>query len=161
MKDCFPYRQGVLAPLPFFGCRSAAETTPPKPKNWLSPKLYSHPATALRNRVSSLFSFVSIFIFVLSSVCSYLRVSEKGREKEPPFSSPAIKRQEKEKKHETHKEWFRRGTLSRSKPVRRPCSSSHQIQGSPEPSPPKNLFQMTSPACHSASRLKERLCKSS
>ena len=69
---------------------------PPKPKNWLSPKLYSHPATALRNRVSSLFSFVSIFIFVLSSVCSYLRVSEKG-EKEPPFSSPAIKRQEKKK----------------------------------------------------------------
>ena len=161
MKDSFPDRQGVLAPLPFFGRRSAAETTPLKPKNWLSPKLYSLPASALRNRISFLFSFVSIFIFVLSSVCSYLRVSEKGREKEPPFSSPAIKRQEKEKDHETHKAWFRRGTLSRSKPVRRPCSSSHQIQGSPEPSPPKNLFQMTSPACHSASRLKERLCKSS
>ena len=105
-------------------------------------------------------SFLSSSLFFLLFVRIY-GYRKKGREKEPPFSLPAIKRQEKEKDHETHKAWFRRGTLSRSKPVRRPCSSSHQIQGSPEPSPSKNLFQMTSPACHSASRLKECLCKSS
>ena len=136
----------VLAPLPFIERRSVAKTTLPKPKNWLAPKPYSLPASALRNRISFLFSFVSIFIFVLSSVCSYLRVSEKRERERASVFFTGNQKAGKRKRHEARKAWFRRGTLSRSKPVRRPCSSSHQIQGSPEPSPPKKpFFQMTSP----------------
>ena len=56
--------------------------------------------------------YVSFFILFYHHLCSffYMFVSvglgNMGREKEPPFSSPATKRQEKEKDHETDKRGF-------------------------------------------------------
>ena len=117
----------------------------------------------LRSPEPDFFSlFIRFYLHLCSFFCLFLStgIGKKGERKSLRF----LHRQSngrKKKKSTKHTKRVRRGTLSRSKPVRRPCSSSHQIQGSPEPSPPKNLFQMTSPACHSASRLKERLCKSS
>ena len=112
----------------------------------------------LRSPEPGFFSlFIRFYLHLCSFFCLFVStgIGKKGERKSLRFLHRQSKGRKKKKRHETHKAWFRRGTLSRSKPVRRPCSSSHQIQGSPEPSPPKNLFQMTSPACHSASRLKE------
>ena len=117
----------------------------------------------LRSPESDFFSlFIRFYLHLCSFFCLFVStgIGKRERKRASVFFT-GNQKAGKRKRHEARKAWFRRGTLSRSKPVRRPCSSSHQIQGSPEPSPPKNLFQMTSPACHSASRLKERLCKSS
>jgi len=56
--------------------------------------------------------YVSFFILFYHHLCSFfclfvsVGLGNMGREKEPPFSSPATKRQEKEKDHETDKRGF-------------------------------------------------------
>ena len=105
-------------------------------------------------------SFLSSSLFFLLFVrkCG---VGEYGERERASVFFTCNQKAGKRKRSRNRQAWFRRGTLSRSTPIRRPCSSSHQFQGSPEPSPPKNLSQMTSPACHSASRPEECLHKSS
>ena len=156
----FPEPARRSCSLPFFGRRSVAKTTLPEPKTGFLQNVFP---SRLRSPEPDFFSlFIRFYLHLCSFFCLFVStgIGKKGERKSLRFLHRQSKGRKK-KKITKHTKRVRRGTLSRSKPVRRPCSSSHQIQGSPEPSPPKNLFQMTSPACHSASRLKECLCKSS